>query len=349
LVGLCLWSLVRFQQAPRWWPLVFAYVAVVPMEGLRRYLFVGLALLIPVVVAVTPGIKTLMRARWSTIAVLASAGMLATAQTGVGLDSTLLGTFEDVRHAMAIGARTRFVDTPPVRVKEGDTFVIGGTPAPTPGAPGSESGRTLSPTTRPSVIHIAPDTRIVVVPSDATRPTPGLGTVYVHPGEIVVVGPDQRTPAPQPPVLVPDPAASTLVLVPAAARPASEMTLRTLSYLPKGLAFALLSPFPWDLESRIDLAVLPDLALWYLVLLGAVLTVVRDRRRLGLLAGPVLLVVGVIGLLSLAEGNWGTLYRHRAMVVPWATVLASVTFCRVPWHRPLARTSAPGGVAAPGG
>jgi hypothetical protein len=41
------------------------------------------------------------------------------------------------------------------------------------------------------------------------------------------------------------------------------------------------------------------------------------------LAPLALFLIGMLALFSIVEGNWGTLFRHRAMVIPWVLTLAA--------------------------
>lgn len=101
--------------------------------------------------------------------------------------------------------------------------------------------------------------------------------------------------------------------------------LRGLQYLPMGLAFFFLSPFPWQLGSALSLMTLPEQLLWY-ALLPAVgsgaLYIVRQRYHA---FGPVLVFMLLTSALyALVEGNAGTAYRHRAQVLVFFLVLAGV-------------------------
>ncbi len=105
------------------------------------------------------------------------------------------------------------------------------------------------------------------------------------------------------------------------------VTVRTITYLPIGLASALFAPFPWSVQRAADLAVLPEMLVWYVVL-AAVIGVLRERPRWSHLAPVVLFALGGFAILALAEGNVGTLYRHRAMFIPWIFVLAAPALAR---------------------
>src|SRR5207253_1251645 len=53
-IGIVLWLLAVFQARPQWWLVPMMYLALLPMESLRNYVFVGLVLIVPIGVAVTP-------------------------------------------------------------------------------------------------------------------------------------------------------------------------------------------------------------------------------------------------------------------------------------------------------
>ncbi len=165
---------------------------------------------------------------------------------------------------------------------------------------------------------------------------PPPGAVYVCPGDTIVVGSD-ATPAPvadQRPLLIES--GSKFVIRPNPVGSTDRALIRqfasvqeTLAYLPKGLAYALLAPFPWALQRTTDLLTVPDMLLWYALVVLAALSTWRLRRRWPELVGLLLFVVGLVVALSLVEGNYGTLYRHRAMLVPSVVLLASPTLTSI--------------------
>src|SRR5207245_11684837 len=100
LIIIALWCINRFAEAGRIRWLVGAYATLFPMESLRHYLFVGLALLLPIAVLIAFGTR---RATQLTAALIASVLILVTAQTA-DLSTGLLNTLEATRQAMAQGA-----------------------------------------------------------------------------------------------------------------------------------------------------------------------------------------------------------------------------------------------------
>lgn len=432
LMAICLWGLIRFQQDHRWWALALALSMIVPMEGLRRYLFVSLAELVPITVALTPRLRLSRRIVWTAPAALASLLLLSASQAGIGLGPQLLGAFEDSRHAMGIGARTRFVDLPPVVVREGTTFVIAtALPEVTP-SPDAASAPPMPPTSTPAIVHVGPNTMIVVVtPTPTPRPTPlpGIRTpspsptatavvaaiptqstpspapariaplspppsptataviaamptqstpsptpvrtappsptrlptpmpvivaagspgpaatpppvVLVNPGDIVVVGTAQTTPAP-PEQRIAIASSSEKVQLRSQEVPTEVVLARTLEYIPRGLAFSLFAPFPWQVERLLDLVPIPEMFLWYVCLAAAVATLIRRRAEWRALFAVAALPFGVLLLLALVEGNVGTLYRHRSMSTPWILLLSAPILIEVlrSWSIPAITRSA---------
>ena len=102
------------------------------------------------------------------------------------------------------------------------------------------------------------------------------------------------------------------------------------------VAYVLFAPFPWTFRRALDLLPAPEMLLWYAAIAGALATVLRRWRSWRTLAPLVLFVGGTLFVLLIAEGNVGTLFRHRAMVVPFVLILASPAFALL-----FARSAAP--------
>ena len=88
-----------------------------------------------------------------------------------------------------------------------------------------------------------------------------------------------------------------------------------LQYLPIGLAYFVLAPFPWQMGGRQVLA-LPDIIIWYaclpLVILGAIWAF---RRRRTTAVVPLIAGISICVLYGLVEGNVGIIVRHRAQAL----------------------------------
>lgn len=347
LISSVLWLLLRFQERQSWWRLLGAYALLLPLESLRSYVFVGLAIVIPSAVAVAPQRSLRRRVTWAVVAVLLSLAVSGAKQTGaadtvvaqvVARPLNTLEAFEYIRHSMAVGARTAYQDPPPLRAREGDTFVVRSTssspqPQTTPATlPPVATSATAQPAASPSiarVVNVPPDAEIVVVTPGQPSPRASPTSVYVQPGDVVVVGAPGTTPAPP---------EERRVLVEPALRPGGiriagdrpwDIVVRTAAYLPKGLAYGLFAPFPWDLSRALDLLTLPEMLFWYLVVACVPWSVWSLRRRWPYLLPLLLYVLGMTAVLSLAEGNWGTLFRHRSMIIPFGIVLASPSLLAV--------------------
>ena len=102
--------------------------------------------------------------------------------------------------------------------------------------------------------------------------------------------------------------------------------LRTIRDLPCAAGFVLFAPFPWSVRRILDLLPIPEMIVWYIALVGGVLVLARYRRSWQSLVPLVLYVGGTLLVFMLTEGNVGTLYRHRAMVIPFVLIVASPAF-----------------------
>ena len=102
----------------------------------------------------------------------------------------------------------------------------------------------------------------------------------------------------------------------------------------------IVTPWPWEMRSLGELAYLPELLLWYLLIIGLPAGIVsgwkRDPTTTALLIGYALPTAAA---LALTNGNVGTLLRMRGLVTPyllWIGLLGLVVMA----HRALAARSA---------
>lgn len=109
-----------------------------------------------------------------------------------------------------------------------------------------------------------------------------------------------------------------------------------LAFLPVGLTYFLLAPFPWTVESFLQTVTLPETILWYFLIVfslrGAFLAF---RHDLASYTVPITVLVLVTFAYALVEGNVGTAYRHRAQILPLVFVFTSVglTDIHARWKR----------------
>ena len=317
LITAILWLLFRFQSEGTTWFLIAAVVLLVPMESLRRYVFLLLAGIAPVAVLVARNLGPGKRLLTGTL-MITVCGLLIV--NNLNQDSWYRPTFEvmeQVRHNMGVGARTSFQRPSPIPVKAGDTFRVV--------VAGSELRDTLE-------VKIVPlESRIVLLRPEEPEPPATAGVSYVRPGDKVIMSSSaNETPvmpaATERPLVLPyggPNEGSSDSLRPAISFSGQDAPTRTLNYLPVGIAHALFAPFPWALKRTIELLTVPEILLWYGLLIGAAVSVWRSRPLWRNLAPILLFTGGVLAVFSLVEGNYGTLIRHRAMVIPFVIMLAA--------------------------
>ncbi|MFH1790776.1 MAG: glycosyltransferase family 39 protein [Candidatus Omnitrophota bacterium] len=96
----------------------------------------------------------------------------------------------------------------------------------------------------------------------------------------------------------------------------------------KGMAYVLFSPFPWSIESKLQLMAYPQVVFFYLIfpfIVYGVMAGWKADRDTTLLV--FLYILAVCSMLALVEGNVGSLFRHRDMVTPFFIVFFGVGFC----------------------
>jgi hypothetical protein len=89
-------------------------------------------------------------------------------------------------------------------------------------------------------------------------------------------------------------------------------------------------PWPWELRSRGELAFMPELLLWYLMVAalpaGCIAAWRLDRTTASVLVGSILPTAAV---LAVTTGNVGTLLRLRGVIIPSMVWLSAIGFCAV--------------------
>jgi hypothetical protein len=101
-------------------------------------------------------------------------------------------------------------------------------------------------------------------------------------------------------------------------------------FVARGVAAYLTVPRPWDVQSRIAAAYVPEQIVWYvlivLVAAGLPASFRRDPRLTSLLAAHAFLLAAAA---ALTDGNVGTLVRHRGLALQYLVWLAGVGACEV--------------------
>jgi hypothetical protein len=101
--------------------------------------------------------------------------------------------------------------------------------------------------------------------------------------------------------------------------------VKALTFLPKGLSFFLLAPFPWAIRNVRQAFTLPEMLVFYSLLpaivrgIGALL-----RHRLSSSLMVLMVTLGLTLGYALGEANAGTAYRHRAQVLSFYLIFAAV-------------------------
>lgn len=96
-------------------------------------------------------------------------------------------------------------------------------------------------------------------------------------------------------------------------------------FLPVSFLTVLLAPFPWQLVSLSRIPVLPETVLYYALvffMFKGVSFLVHNRTKGGNII--IVAVFVMMTLLAFFEGNIGTMYRHRAIMLPFVFILASI-------------------------
>jgi hypothetical protein len=101
--------------------------------------------------------------------------------------------------------------------------------------------------------------------------------------------------------------------------------IRALLFLPKGMTYFLLAPFPWNVGSARQVITLPETLFFYSLLPAIVigtLSLIRYRLSDSMM---ILMITGGLTLgYSLGQANIGTAYRYRAQVLPFYLLFAAV-------------------------
>jgi hypothetical protein len=99
---------------------------------------------------------------------------------------------------------------------------------------------------------------------------------------------------------------------------------KALAFLPIGLTYFLLAPFPWSITGLRQVLTLPEMLFFYSLLpsiVRGIRVLIREHLPQALM---MLLITGGLTLgYALGEGNAGTAYRHRAQVIGFYLIFAA--------------------------
>ncbi len=338
LVAVALWATVRFQERGQWRFLFVALAAIEPMLSTRYYAYYALllTLVVSMVFWCVPRRPELLARLSYRAQVLRVAGsfVLAAAMwvvNGIPSDSfvtpnDVLPRIEQARIGLSEGGRTSYGNPSP-QPTGAPTPQPTGAPTPQPtGAPTPQP--TGAPTPQPTGAP-TPQPTGAPTPQPTGAPTP-QPTGAPTPQPTGAPAPTSALAQSEPPRVVGSAAWWTEHGLEGNA--GIQVLVRTLQHLPRGVWYALLAPFPWAADRLSDRLVIPDMLMWYLVAVAAPISLWKERRRWRDWFPVAFFSLVLFGLFALAEGNVGTLYRHRAFgVMPFAAILAGPTL--VATHR----------------
>ena len=103
-----------------------------------------------------------------------------------------------------------------------------------------------------------------------------------------------------------------------------------LFYMPKGVAFFMLSPFPWMIRNARQAMSLPELGVWYIIVPMATIQIIRESfKRIASIAPILIPFICISVAYGLVEGNAGTANRHRGQITPIVFIFFSGMFIRI--------------------
>lgn len=308
------WMVAEFAQRPSYVRALATAAVIAPLANTRDFLHFLLAGIWLIVVASWAG----LRGRWAQgPSLLAAALALVLLATGPvnRLSPQVFENLDLMRQNMAEGARSAIVQrTNVVEGLEGRRFLI------------AIPGVTSPPGRTPRVIEV-PVGAVVSQRDDVAVVTwQGSGKgIVAYPNDVIVIRRPAGTASPQstPQAAVPLEVPAGGVVV--AEDPVSTRILRTIQFLPRGVLHLLFAPFPWEFRAPSELPLLIELGAWYVTMVFALLGLATlARRRVWQASYAVLVAVAIAGVLSVAEGNVGALFRHRSMLIPLVAIFAGI-------------------------
>jgi hypothetical protein len=98
----------------------------------------------------------------------------------------------------------------------------------------------------------------------------------------------------------------------------------------KGFTFLMFKPFPWDIDNKAKLAFYPIAVLWLVLFPFFIIGLFFSfRKEYGSSIFLILLFLSIAIMLSLTEGNIGTMVRHRDMLTPIYLIYSSLGLIRM--------------------
>lgn len=98
----------------------------------------------------------------------------------------------------------------------------------------------------------------------------------------------------------------------------------------RGMGYAIFAPFPWRIESGLQLLSLPQVLVWYMMIpfiLYGIYLGFRDNRAAAIFV--FLFCFAALSVLALASGNVGAVFRHRDMVTPFLIIFFAAGIMKI--------------------
>ncbi|MDP9320324.1 MAG: hypothetical protein M3P16_04425 [Chloroflexota bacterium] len=313
------WTSSEFIRRRSYWWILTTAAFLVALESVRRYGYFAIALAWLAVPMAFASWRERIRPAVAITATVALLFAIFDPLSDAGPNPLYQAIF--VRGAGAEGARSAFVEPlPVVRGNPGDQFVV------------AVAGQTANPDATPRAVSVSPGVEVVIEGSSPRGQGP---FVVVRPGDTIVVtggagaSPPATTPGRTPEVALLNPGAKSLVGSRTSTDPdaasVSGSLMTNLRNLPLGMLYVGFGPFPWTARSLSELATIPEMLLWYLLVplsISGAISLIR-RRDFGFAHGAVFLG-GMFIALSLIASNTGTLIRSRAMIIPFVIAFAAI-------------------------
>ena len=116
---------------------------------------------------------------------------------------------------------------------------------------------------------------------------------------------------------------------------------QAIRFIGRALLSFLVTPWPWEMRSFGELALLPEHALWYLIV-GLLAVGIPVAWRLDAVATSLFLgfALSTATVVALTNGNVGTLFRLRGLVTPYLVWTSAAGLCAI-GERAVARAARP--------
>ena len=99
-------------------------------------------------------------------------------------------------------------------------------------------------------------------------------------------------------------------------------------FLVRAASSFVVTPWPWQMRSRSELAFLPEHVFWYLMIVALPFGVVAGWRINPLATALLLgLAIPTAAVVAVTNGNVGTLLRMRGLVTPYVVWISAMGLC----------------------